>query len=104
MDMYIFLHSKSCMFNYIIVVILLSDFPFSGHVFLSLSFFFFVNFAVVVVHWGVIALQYCVGLCHIHQHESATGIHMSPASLLKPFLFPAYPILSHPIGCHSALD
>ena len=72
---------------------------------ISLSLFlFFVNFAVVVVHWGVIALQYCVGLCHIHQHESATGIHMSPASLLKPFLFPAYPILSHPIGCHSALD
>ena len=72
------------MFNYIIIVILLSDFPFSGHVFLFLLTFF----VVVVVNWSVIALQYCVGLCHIHQHESATGIHMYPPSLLKPSLFP----------------
>ena len=52
MDMYIFLHSKSCMFNYIIVVILLSDFPFSGHVFLSLSFFFLLTLLLLLFIGG----------------------------------------------------
>ena len=69
---------------------------------ISLSFNVFV---VVVVNWRVMALQYRVGLCHIHQRESATGIHMSPPALLKPSLFPPYR-LSQSTGlnslCHPA--
>ena len=35
----------------------------------------------IYFNWRLTALQYCVGFA-IHQHESATGIHMFP--ILKP--------------------
>ena len=62
---------------------------------LSLSVHFDVSLLKIlfIFNWRILALQCCVGFCQ--QHESATGIHVSP---------PFWTLLSLPApGCHRAL-
>ena len=52
-----------------------------------LFFFFCCCFKFIYFNWRLITLQYCSGFA-IHQHESATAIHMFPILNLPPSSFP----------------
>ena len=56
-----------------------------------LFFFFFLKFKFIYFNLRLITLQYCIGFA-IHQHESATGIHMFPILNTPPHTIP----LGHP--------
>ena len=52
----------------------------------------FLKYKFIYFNWRLIPLQYCIGFS-IHQHESATGIHVFP--ILKPS---SYSLPVHPSG------
>ena len=50
-------------------------------------FKFFFKYKFIYFNWRLITLQYCICFS-IHQHESATGIHMLPITNLPPSSLP----------------
>ena len=60
--------------------------------FCLLFLFYFLKYKFIYFNWRLITLQYCIGFA-IHQHESATGVHVFRIQKPPPTCLP---ILGHP--------
>ena len=66
------------------------------------NFLFFKKYKFIYFNWRLITLQYCIGFA-IHQHVSATGIHVFPILNLPPSSVPV-PFLWVPSIQYHALN